>query len=187
MPSHLVVGAVSEANSMAEIGEEAMQGAKEFNLGEAVVSEGTIAADGVKEVSTFVKFGRFASRALVVLAVLATIGGLIYEGVEGKKQMDKCQKYVPTRSALIMNTMLTAFIAQMDQGTLRKEVHGLQDERQCRDSIQLHVQDIWAARIREDGPRRRGHTGREEGTENPEEDQRSGGSIWCKFNTIHAP
>lgn len=60
--------------------------------GEIAPETGSIAAEGVEEVSTLVKVGRFASRALVVLAILATIGGLIYEGVEGKKQMEKCQK-----------------------------------------------------------------------------------------------
>ena len=32
---------------------------------------------------------RWASRALVALALLAEIGTLIYDGIEGKKQMDK--------------------------------------------------------------------------------------------------
>ncbi|KAI0452153.1 hypothetical protein F5B21DRAFT_506610 [Xylaria acuta] len=88
-----MAGAASEANSFAELGEEAFKGAEEFTFGEVAVSEGSIAAEGVGEVSTLVKLGRFASRAAVVLAILATIGDLIYEGVEGKKQMDKCQKW----------------------------------------------------------------------------------------------
>ncbi|KAL3608807.1 hypothetical protein FPOAC2_03817 [Fusarium poae] len=64
-----------------------------FNLAEGGAKASTIAAEGVEEVSTLVKVGRFASRALVVLAILATIGGLVYEGIEGKKQMKKCQEY----------------------------------------------------------------------------------------------
>jgi hypothetical protein len=89
----VVSGAAGEANSFAELGEEAFKGAEEFTFGEIAVSEGSIAAEGVTEVSTLVKVGRFASRAIVVLAILATIGGLIYEGVEGAKQKEKCEKY----------------------------------------------------------------------------------------------
>lgn len=76
---------------MAEIGEEVFKGA-EFTFGEIAPEAGTIAREGTEEVSTLVKIGKFTSRALVVLAILATIGGLIYEGVEGKNQMEKCQK-----------------------------------------------------------------------------------------------
>ncbi|KAI1741093.1 hypothetical protein F4680DRAFT_447461 [Xylaria scruposa] len=88
-----MAGATSEANEFAELGEEAFKGVEEFTLGDVAVSEGSIAAEGVEEVSTLIKVGRFASRALVVLAILATIGDLVYEGIAGGQQKDKCQKW----------------------------------------------------------------------------------------------
>ncbi|KAM7188342.1 hypothetical protein V8F33_010682 [Rhypophila sp. PSN 637] len=61
---------------------------------EAGADVGSMAAEGVEEVGALLKFGRIASRVLVPLAILATIGGLIYEGIEGHNQMVKCQDYL---------------------------------------------------------------------------------------------
>ncbi|KAK5631491.1 hypothetical protein RRF57_007205 [Xylaria bambusicola] len=99
-----LAGAANEAKSFAGLGEEAMKGSKNFSLRNVTAAEGTLAAKGAQEASTLLKVGRFASKATVVLLptypnqasllqVLATIGGLIYEGVEGKKQMEKCQQW----------------------------------------------------------------------------------------------
>ncbi|KAI0555814.1 hypothetical protein F4679DRAFT_577936 [Xylaria curta] len=71
-----MTGATSEADTFAELGEEAFKGAGEFKFGDIAASEGSIAAEGVEDVSTLIKVGRFASKALVILAILATIGGL---------------------------------------------------------------------------------------------------------------
>ena len=87
-----LAGAAQEASGFAEVGEEMFKGAEHFYIGDVAPDAGTIAAEGVEEVSTLVKCGRFVARATVVLSVLAVVGGLIYEGVEGDQQMKKCQK-----------------------------------------------------------------------------------------------
>ncbi|TRX89798.1 hypothetical protein FHL15_009231 [Xylaria flabelliformis] len=112
-----MAGATSEAESFADLAEEVLKGADEFSFGEIAVSEGSIAAEGIEEVSTLVELGRVACRAMVVLAVLATIGGLIYDGVEGKKQMDKCQKYEVPLSTWFTSSLSTDFGINVEQRT----------------------------------------------------------------------
>jgi hypothetical protein len=79
---------------------EAVEAAQKVDivLDETLVAGAAVgrgAAEGAQEaavaVSNVVKFARIASKVVGALAVLATIGLLIYEGVEGAKQKEKLQ------------------------------------------------------------------------------------------------
>ena len=59
---------------------------------EGAAQAGTLGAEAVEGASTWLTLGRFVSKALIVAAFLATIGGLIYDGVEGHKQMEQCRE-----------------------------------------------------------------------------------------------
>ena len=78
------LGAAEKAG--VNLSETIIAGAAAGKTGAAATEEVAVA------VSNTVKVARIASKVLGALAVLATVGLLIYEGVEGAKQKEELQK-----------------------------------------------------------------------------------------------
>lgn len=80
----------------------ALPGLGEVAAGDAVVADvaevanAGLALRGAGQVGTVMRVVTIGSRVITVVAVLATIGTMIYDGVEGEKQYDQLQGYVGT-------------------------------------------------------------------------------------------